>query len=72
MAVCVRGWERGVGEVVVFSIGTLLLTAATHRPDTENKSGSSTFTVLAKERQGAENKLVEVLLHVIFDSESPG
>lgn len=26
--VCVGGWERGVGEVVVFSMGTRLLTAA--------------------------------------------
>lgn len=26
--VCVGGWERGVGEDVVFSMGTRLLTAA--------------------------------------------
>lgn len=26
--VCAGGWERGVGEVVVFSMGTRLLTAA--------------------------------------------
>ena len=26
--VCVGGWDRGVGEVVVFSMGTRLLTAA--------------------------------------------
>lgn len=25
--VCVGGWDRGVGEVVVFSMGTRLLTA---------------------------------------------
>lgn len=25
--VCAGGWERGVGEVVVFSMGTRLLTA---------------------------------------------
>lgn len=27
--ICVGGWDRGVGEVVVFSMGTRLLTAAT-------------------------------------------
>lgn len=27
--VCVGGWDRGVGEVVVFSMGTRLLTATT-------------------------------------------
>lgn len=26
--ICVGGWDRGVGEVVVFSMGTRLLTAA--------------------------------------------
>lgn len=26
--ICVGGWDRGVGEVVVFSKGTRLLTAA--------------------------------------------
>lgn len=26
--VCVGGWDKGVGEVVVFSMGTRLLTAA--------------------------------------------
>lgn len=29
--VCVGGWDRGVGEVVVFSMGTRLLTAATEK-----------------------------------------
>lgn len=27
--VCVGGWDKGVGDDVVFSIGTRLLTAAT-------------------------------------------
>lgn len=29
--ICVGGWDRGVGEVVVFSMGTRLLTAATEK-----------------------------------------
>lgn len=31
--ICVGGWERGVGEVVVFSMGTRLLTAVTEKED---------------------------------------
>lgn len=29
--VCVGGWDRGVGEAVVVSMGTRLLTAAIHK-----------------------------------------
>lgn len=28
VGICVGGWDKGVGEVVVFSMGTRLLTAA--------------------------------------------
>lgn len=28
VGICVGGWDRGVGEVVVFNMGTWLLTAA--------------------------------------------
>ena len=31
--ICVGGWDRGVGEVVVFSMGTRLLTAAIKRKE---------------------------------------
>ncbi len=31
--ICVGGWDRGVGEVVVFSMGTRLLTAAMEKKE---------------------------------------
>lgn len=31
--ICVGGWDRGVGEVVVFSMGTRLLTASTEKKE---------------------------------------
>ena len=36
--VCVGGCDRGVGEVVVFSMGTRLLTAATQQRDNKQIS----------------------------------
>lgn len=36
--VCEGGWDRGVGEVVVFSMGTRLLTATTQKQDAVNNN----------------------------------
>lgn len=36
--VCAGGWDRGVGEVVVFSMGTRLLTAAIGKKKRKVKS----------------------------------
>lgn len=59
--ICVGGWDRGVGEVVVFSMGTRLLTAV-KEPDEKmlNKHagfGFSRHLDLTKNRISEESQV---------------
>ena len=61
--ICVGGWDRGVGEVVVFSMGTRLLTAAI-----ETKSGKKSYRNMRIRSQSQVNCNKKMTLPAMMSS----